>query len=67
MSAESLWNVYTAAAWLNRAARWVEREARAGRIPARELPNGELVFSPAELLAWAETLPRPRRSEPVSA
>jgi hypothetical protein len=47
------------ATWLWLTTRQVERMAKAGQIPSRRLPNGDLVFDVAELRRWAASLPRP--------
>lgn len=43
--------------WLALSAGEVERMARAGRIPCRILPNGHIVFDPAELERWLAGCP----------
>jgi len=67
---QTFWTAADVAALLRRSPRWVERQARAGVIPARLLPGGELVFQQDEVTAWADALPRPRTAntpEPVPA
>jgi excisionase family DNA binding protein len=49
------------AEWLSVPARWVERTARRGELPAIELPGGELVFEVADLAEWL------RRRKPATA
>jgi hypothetical protein len=43
------------ASWLVLSTRAVERMARERKIPAVELPDGSLLFDPAELAAWIRT------------
>jgi hypothetical protein len=44
-------------AWLSLSPSRVERLARKGLIPCRQLPTGDIVFDEAELTEWARGLP----------
>jgi hypothetical protein len=52
------------ALWLDLSVRQVRQMARRGEIPARTLPNGELVFEESALRNWLETLQTPTQEMP---
>jgi hypothetical protein len=45
--------------WLSMRTGRVLRLARDGRIPCRRLPCGDILFDPAELTAWLDSLRSP--------
>jgi excisionase family DNA binding protein len=68
MNAATLPTVMTLAEvahWLARTRGEVRRMARAGQIPSRRLPTGELLFDRGELSEWLRGLPR--AAEPAGA
>jgi hypothetical protein len=50
-----LWNTQDVALWLNCTPRQVIRWAKAGKLPCITLPDGDVMFDPAELMAWLTT------------
>jgi hypothetical protein len=65
MSTElQLLNLFDAAAFLGQPARWLERQARRGAVPCRQLPGGDFIFDQGELREWARALPRPKANTP---
>ncbi len=43
-------------AWLSLTPQQIERLARKNLLPSIRLPNGDLLFDPAELRGWLHTL-----------
>jgi hypothetical protein len=55
----NLWTELKVATLLSLPVRTVVRMAKAGQIPCAVLPNGDLVFDPADLAKWLDSLKRP--------
>jgi hypothetical protein len=52
----SLWTPHDVALWLSIPPARVVRLARRGVLPSISLPDGEVLFDPAELAHWLEAL-----------
>jgi hypothetical protein len=50
-----LWTAQDVALWLCSPTAKVIRWAKSGKLPSIKLPDGELMFDPAELSAWLTT------------